>query len=48
MFLKYKPTVVIHLAAKVGGILDNINNPAEYFTENVLMNTFMVDYSKRI
>jgi GDP-L-fucose synthase len=48
MFLNHKPNIVIHLAAKVGGILDNINNPAEYFTENVLMNTFMVDYSKRM
>lgn len=48
MFLKYKPTVVIHLAAKVGGIIDNINKPAEYFTENVLMNTLMVNYSKRM
>jgi GDP-L-fucose synthase len=46
MFLNHKPTIVIHLAAKVGGIIDNINKPAEYFTENVLMNTLMVDYSK--
>ena len=48
MFLKYKPTVVIHLAAKVGGIIDNINKPAEYFTENVLMNTLLLEYSKRM
>ncbi len=37
MFLNHKPNIVIHLAAKVGGILDNINNPAEYFTEKVLI-----------
>ena len=30
---------VIHLAAKVGGIIDNINKPAEYFEDNILMNT---------
>ena len=29
MFLKHKPNVVIHLAARVGGIIDNINHPAE-------------------
>jgi GDP-L-fucose synthase len=48
MYLKYKPDVVIHLAAKVGGIMDNINKPAEYFTENVLMNTLLVDYAKKM
>jgi len=45
MFIDHKPDVVIHLAAKVGGIIDNINHPAEYFTENVLMNTLLIDYS---
>jgi GDP-L-fucose synthase len=48
MFLKFKPKTVIHLAAKVGGIMDNINKPAEYFTENVLMNTLLVDYSRKM
>jgi GDP-L-fucose synthase len=47
MYLKYRPEVVIHLAAKVGGILDNLNNPADFFTENVLMNTLMVDYARK-
>jgi GDP-L-fucose synthase len=47
MYEKHRPDVVIHLAAKVGGILDNINRPAEYFTENVMMNTLLVDYAKR-
>lgn len=45
MYEQYKPEVIIHLAAKVGGILDNINKPAEYFTENILMNTLLVDYA---
>ena len=30
-FNKIKPEIVIHLAAKVGGILDNIKNPVEFF-----------------
>lgn len=38
----YSPDVVIHLAAKVGGIQDNITKPAEYFDENILMNTNIV------
>mgnify|MGYP001411222929 CR=1 FL=1 len=46
MFLKHKPHVVVHLAAKVGGIIDNLNRPAEYFTRNVLMNTLMIEYSR--
>lgn len=45
MYEWYKPEVVIHLAAKVGGILDNIAKPAEYFTDNVLMNTLLVEYA---
>ena len=35
----YKPNVVINLAAKVGGILDNMNNPVQYLEENTLINT---------
>lgn len=38
----HKPDAIIHLAAKVGGIIDNINKPAEYFDDNVLMNTLLV------
>jgi len=38
----YTPDVVVHLAAKVGGIQDNIAKPAEYFDDNVLMNTNIV------
>lgn len=45
LFEDIRPTRVIHLAARVGGILDNINNPAPYFTDNVLMNTLLVKYA---
>lgn len=45
LFNEHQPEIVIHLAAKVGGILDNIEKPADYFTENVIMNTLMVKYS---
>lgn len=45
MFETLKPNVVIHLAAKVGGIIDNITKPAEYFDDNVLMNTLLLKHS---
>jgi GDP-L-fucose synthase len=38
--------VVIHLAAKVGGIMDNINKPDDYFVDNIQMNTNMVKWSR--
>lgn len=39
LFSCYEPDVVVHLAAKVGGIQDNIKYPADYFDDNVLINT---------
>ena len=47
MFKYHQPDIVIHAAAKVGGILDNINRPAEYFEDNVLMNTLLIKYSHK-
>ena len=41
MFKYIKPTIVVHLAAVVGGIQDNIDYPARYLQENVLMNTLV-------
>ena len=38
----HKPDIIIHLAAKVGGIMDNINHPADYFDDNVIMNTMLL------
>ena len=35
----FKPKLVVHLAARVGGITDNINYPVEYLEQNILMNT---------
>lgn len=45
MFFKHSPKCVIHLAARVGGVLDNIENPAVFFDQNILMNTFMVKHA---
>ena len=41
----YTPDIVIHLAAKVGGIQDNISSPAEYFDDNIIMNTNILKVS---
>lgn len=46
MFSKHQPDIIIHLAARVGGIIDNINNPFEYYEDNVMMNTNLVKYSR--
>jgi GDP-L-fucose synthase len=35
----FRPKVVVHLAARVGGIVDNISYPVDYLEENILMNT---------
>ena len=46
MYRFIRPTHVIHLAARVGGIFDNISHPSQYFEENVMMNTNMVKYAR--
>ena len=47
MFTKIKPQIVIHLAALVGGVHHNIEEPVKYFEENVLMNTFVLKESHK-
>lgn len=47
MFMHHKPEVVVHMAARVGGIQDNLKHPANYFYENTLMNTLVVDCARR-
>ena len=42
-FFSYlRPKIVVHLAAKVGGIMDNVKNPVGFFEDNVLINTNVV------
>lgn len=45
MYEQHKPVAVIHLAARVGGIIDNITYPADYYDQNVLMNTLVLKYA---
>lgn len=45
LFLNYKPNYVIHTAAKVGGIGGNMIGHADYFYQNILINSFLIHYS---
>lgn len=47
MYKDIEPQRVIHLAAKVGGIFDNINYPIEYLEQNVLINTFTLKWAHK-
>jgi GDP-L-fucose synthase len=47
LFSSYTPDVVVHLAAKVGGIQENIKKPAEFFDDNILINTNVLKYSHK-
>ena len=44
LMYKERPDVVIHLAARVGGILDNITNPVDYLEQNILINTNVLQH----
>tara|TARA_Y100000034_G_scaffold79858_1_gene95858 strand:- start:173 stop:1081 length:909 start_codon:yes stop_codon:yes gene_type:complete len=37
-----KPDAILHLAARVGGIKDNINNQADFYYNNIMMNTNII------
>ena len=45
MFKEIQPNIVIHLAALVGGVHHNIEEPVRYFEENIIMNTFVLKES---
>ena len=42
-----QPDVVIMLAATVGGIFDNVNRPYDYLTENVRMQTNVIEACRK-
>ncbi|CAN5712811.1 GDP-L-fucose synthase [soil metagenome] len=47
MFADLDPGLVIHLAAKVGGIGANQARPADLYLDNLLMGTFVLDEARR-
>lgn len=42
-----KPDIVIHLAAKCGGIGANMNNPGEYFYKNMMMGMNIIESCRK-
>ncbi|GMH56761.1 hypothetical protein TL16_g02212, partial [Triparma laevis f. inornata] len=46
IFEKYKPTHVIHLAAKVGGLFANMAQKVEFYRENIAMNDNVMECSR--
>lgn len=47
IFAHFKPTHVIHLAAKVGGLFANMAQKVEFYRENVLMNDNVMESCRK-
>ena len=47
MYLIHKPTHVIHCAGKVGGLGSNINFKGEFFYNNIMINTNVIEFARR-
>lgn len=48
MFESLRPDVVIHLAARVGGIGANMERPGDLYIDNLLMGTYVIDVARRV
>tara|TARA_B100000131_G_scaffold323231_1_gene380712 strand:- start:6300 stop:7238 length:939 start_codon:yes stop_codon:yes gene_type:complete len=48
MILNHNPDAIIHLAARVGGVKSNTEFVADFFRDNILMNTNVLDASMRL
>ncbi len=46
MYAEWKPTIVIHLAAVVGGIGANRERPGEFFYDNLMMGAQLMDEAR--
>lgn len=47
MLVETRPEILFHLAAVVGGIGANRNNPARFFYENAIMGIQLIEYARR-
>ena len=47
MYEEIKPDIVIHLAARVGGIGANREHPGEFFYDNLVMGVQLMEYGRR-
>ena len=48
MYAAFEPTVVIHLAARVGGIGANRDNPGLFFHDNLVMGVNLIDEARHL
>jgi GDP-L-fucose synthase len=48
MYADMRPTVVIHLAAEVGGIGANRENPGRFFYSNMAMGLHLIEHARRV
>jgi len=47
LYARARPQVVIHLAARVGGIGANRANPGKFFYDNLVMGALLMEYARR-
>lgn len=47
VYVDARPDVVIHMAARVGGIGANREKPGEFFYDNLLMGVYMMEHARR-
>ncbi len=47
LLVRQKPTLIIHLAAVVGGIGANSDNPGKFFYENLMMGVHLIEQARR-
>ena len=46
LFSRYKPNKIIHCAAKVGGVGGNMNHKGEFFYDNIMINTNVIEAAR--
>jgi len=47
MYKLYQPTHVVHCAAKVGGVGGNMSYKGDYFYDNIMMNTNVIEGARK-
>ena len=47
LFSLHEPYYVIHLAARVGGVKANSDNPASFYYDNIMMNTNVLEAARK-
>jgi GDP-L-fucose synthase len=48
LFNTYQPNIVIHLAGRVGGIGANKAKPGDFFYDNIMIGTLVLEYARQL